>query len=244
MPRSAIVSDLHGNLAALEAVIDELECERPDVVVHGGDLALSGAHPAEVVDRVRELGWPGVVGNVDELLWRPEQREAREAEAPHRRPLFRLLFGSHADATREMLGRQRIGWLRTLPREHRIGEVLVMHASPRALWQAPLARASDEELRETYAGLGAALVVYGHIHRPFVRTLSDLIVANSGSVGQPWDGDPRTSYLVIEDGNVSIRRVEYDVEREAAALLGRGYPDAQWLAERLRLGRFLPVPER
>jgi putative phosphoesterase len=244
MARVAVLSDLHGNLAALEAVIDELEHAGLDLVVHGGDLALSGAHPAEVVDRVRELGWPGVVGNVDELLWRPEQRETREAEAPNRRPLFGLLFGSHAEATREMLGTERIGLLRQLPREHRIGELVVLHASPGDLWRAPLARASEDELMETYSGLGAALVVYGHIHRPYVRALPDLTVANSGSIGQPWDGDPRASYLLIEDGEVTIRRVEYDIEREATALAERRYPNADWLAERLRLGRFLPVPER
>ena len=243
MARVAIVSDLHGNLAALEAVLAELERERPDLVVHGGDLALSGAHPAEIVDRVRELGWPGVVGNVDELLWRPEQRATREAEAPALRPLFHLLFGSHANATRELLGRERIGWLRTLPREHRIEQMVVLHAGPDALWQAPLPDAGDDELSEAYAGLGAEVVVYGHIHRPYVRVLPGFTVANSGSVGQPWDGDARASYLLVDDGEASIRRVEYDVEREAAALTERGYPDADWLAERLRLGRFLTVPE-
>src|SRR5918996_504138 len=210
MARVAIVSDLHGNLAALEAVLAELERERPDLVVHGGDLALSGAHPAEIVDRVRELGWPGGVGNVDELLWRPEQRATREAAAPQLRPLFRLRFGSHANATRELLGRERIGWLRALPRVHRIEQMVVVHASPDALWQAPLPDAGDDALSEAYAALGAEVVVYGHIHRPYVRILPGFTVANSGSVGQPWDGDARASYLLVDDGEGSIRRVEYD----------------------------------
>jgi predicted phosphodiesterase len=65
--RSAIVSDIHGNLPALEAVLADLEQVRPDLVLHGGDLALGGPHPVEVVDRVRELGWAGVLGNTDEL---------------------------------------------------------------------------------------------------------------------------------------------------------------------------------
>jgi putative phosphoesterase len=67
--RIAVVSDLHGNLAALEAVAEDLERERVDLVVHGGDLVTTGPRPAEVLDRVRELGWAGVVGNTDEMLW-------------------------------------------------------------------------------------------------------------------------------------------------------------------------------
>jgi 3',5'-cyclic AMP phosphodiesterase CpdA len=69
--RLAVVSDIHGNLTALEAVIADIERRAVDRVVHGGDLALIGCQPAEVIDRVRELGWPGIVGNTDELLWRP-----------------------------------------------------------------------------------------------------------------------------------------------------------------------------
>jgi predicted phosphodiesterase len=66
--RIAIVSDVHGNRAALEAVIADLDEVRPDVVVHGGDLALGGPNPSEVVDRIRELGCPGVIGNTDAVL--------------------------------------------------------------------------------------------------------------------------------------------------------------------------------
>jgi putative phosphoesterase len=76
--RLAIVSDIHGNLTALDAVIADIEHRGVDRVVHGGDLALVGCQPVEVIDRVRELGWPGIVGNTDELLWRPEELAAQE----------------------------------------------------------------------------------------------------------------------------------------------------------------------
>ena len=66
-----------------------------------------------------------------------------------------------------------------------------------------------------------------------------LIVANSGSVGMPWDGDPRASYLLVEDGRPQVVRVDYDVEREAALLLGSGYPDALRLADMRRRGTFI-----
>lgn len=70
--RIAIVSDIHGNQTALEAMLADLRGISPDLIFHGGDLAASGASPVEIVDQVRDLGWPGVVGNTDEMLFRPE----------------------------------------------------------------------------------------------------------------------------------------------------------------------------
>ncbi len=72
--------------------------------------------------------------------------------------------------------------------------------------------ATDEELETTYAPLDRAIVAYGHIHLPFVREVGNRVVANCGSAGMPFDGDPRASYLVVDEGIASIRRVAYDVE--------------------------------
>jgi putative phosphoesterase len=239
--RLAIVSDIHGNLTALEAVIADLQQRAVDRVIHGGDLALAGCQGAEVVDRVRELGWPGIVGNTDELLWRPEEHEVQARKAPKLRPLLALLFEAYAPATREALGEERVAWLRDLPQEHREGNLVLVHASPGDLWQAPLPDCEDSELLTTYRPLDAEAVVYGHIHRPYVRQLDRLTVANSGSVGSPFDEDPRASYLLIDSNAPQIIRVEYDIERELALLRRSGYPDAPRIAEMRRLGRFLPV---
>jgi putative phosphoesterase len=238
--RLAVVSDIHGNLTALDAMIADLDRRAPDAVLHGGDLALAGAQPAEVVDRVRELGWPGVVGNTDELLWRPEELAAQERAAPKLLPLLRLLFEEYAPATLDALGAERLAWLQALRREYRDGELLLLHASPDSLWKAPMPDAEDSELIATYDKCGAALVVYGHIHRPFVRRLGAMTVANSGSAGSPLDGDPRASYLLIEDGRPQIVRVEYDIEREVRLLLDSGYPDAARIAAMRRSAAFLP----
>jgi 3',5'-cyclic AMP phosphodiesterase CpdA len=88
----AIASDIHGNLTALDAVIRDCESRGISDVVQGGDLALIGARPAEVVDRVRELSWPGVLGNTDEVLWRAEELQKQLRAAPRLRPLLTLLF--------------------------------------------------------------------------------------------------------------------------------------------------------
>lgn len=128
------------------------------------------------------------------------------------------------------------------PRGLRFEDLALVHAAPGDLWRAPMPDAADEELSSVYQPLGAATAVYGHIHRPYTRALAELTVANCGSVGMPWDGDPRASYLLIEDGRPRLERVEYDVEREVAMMLGSGYPDAPRLAEMRRRAVFLAPP--
>jgi predicted phosphodiesterase len=100
--------------------------------------------------------------------------------------------------------------------------------------------ASDGELRNTYAPLNSAVVVYGHIHRPYARRVGEMTIANTGSVSQSYDGDRRASYLVIDGERVSIRRVEYDVESEAKELLCSGLPHAEWMAKILLAGQYVP----
>jgi putative phosphoesterase len=237
----AVISDIHGNLNALDAVIADLEQRGIGHVVHGGDLALAGCQGAQVIDRVRELGWLGIVGNTDELLWRGEEYERQARRAPKLRQLLQVLFDEYAPATSATLGAQRIAWLRRLPAEYRDEKIALVHASPGDLWRAPLPDSEDAELVTTYGPLGAEVVVYGHIHRAYVRKLDAFTVANSGSVGNPLDGDPRAGYVLVEDGSVEIIRVEYDIEREVRLLQRSGYPDAERIITMRRTGRFEPV---
>lgn len=239
--RLAIVSDIHGNLSALESVAADIARCGVDQVVHGGDIALIGARPAEVIDRVVELGWPGIVGNTDELLWRPQELAVQLRSAPKLEPLLRMLFETYAPATLERIGDERLALLRGLPASRCIDECGLVHASPGDLWRAAMPDATDEQLGATYGGVGQEVVVYGHIHRPFVRHIGELTVANAGSVGLPFDGDPRASYLLIEDRRAEVIRVEYAIDREVAALRRSGYPDPDRIAEMLARGRFVPV---
>jgi putative phosphoesterase len=239
--RVAIVSDIHGNLTALEAVIADISRRGVDRVVHGGDLALIGCQPAEVIDRVRELGWSGIVGNTDELLWRPEQHEAQLRSSPKLHALLHVLFDEYAPATRELLDDERLAWLRQLPSEHRDQDLLLVHASPGDLWRAPSPDADNETLAETYGLCGASTVVYGHIHRPYVRQLDQLTIANSGSIGSPFDGDPRASYLLLESGRAEVIRVQYDIEREIDLMRRSDHPDRDRIAEMRRRGKFVAV---
>ena len=228
--RIAIASDIHGNLTAFEAVLADLRQTSPDLILHGGDLADSGASPVEIVDRIRDLGWQGVVGNTDEMLFSPESLREFASQSPKLQPLFAAIE-EMAVATREALGEERLAWLRALPRIRIHGPMALVHASPESRWRAPAPEASDAELESVYSPLGQPIAVYGHIHRSYIRSVSGMIVANSGSVSLSYDGDRRAAYLLLDESRPSIRRVEYDVDKELKALSCCGLPHADWIAK-------------
>jgi predicted phosphodiesterase len=234
--RLAVVSDIHGNLTAFEAVLADLRETAPDLVFHGGDLADGGASPVEIVDRIRDLGWHGVAGNTDEMLYRPESLTEFASQSPRLQSLWAAV-GEMAAASREALGEERLAWLRGLPGVQMQGAMALVHASPWDLWRVPAVEASDAELESVYARLGRTMAVYGHIHRSYVRGVSGMTVANSGSVGLSYDGDPRASYLLLDESEVVIRRVEYDVEKEIQALHDCDFPHRDWVAKMLKSGQ-------
>lgn len=236
--RIAVVSDVHGNRRALQAVLADLRQVAPDLVLHGGDLAYGGPHPAEIVDEIRSLGWPGVRGNTDEMLWAPQSLDDFAAKAPKLAPLLSQIRDL-IPSTVGSLGEERLRWLETHPVLYSHERFSLVHAGPNDVWRSPMANATDEELQSTYAPLRAPIVVYGHIHASFIRKLPGMVVANSGSVSQSYDGDTRASYLVIDGDNVAIRRVEYDVQAEAGDLLRSGMPNAEWLARILLAGKYV-----
>lgn len=240
--RIAVVSDVHANLTALEAVIADLARTAPDLVVNGGDLLSGGSRPTEVIDRIRGLGWPGVRGNTDEMLWRRDRVEETLA-APHFASIRKMILEHVIPTTLDAIGADRRAWLQSLPLVWSHEGVAVTHASPDDAWRSPGVKASDEDLERVYAPLGGATVVYGHIHHPFVRILAQMTVANSGSVSLSYDGDSRASYAIVEGGRVQIRRVEYDIDEEIARLRSSRDPYADWAAQVLRAGSFVPLPD-
>jgi predicted phosphodiesterase len=226
--RIAIVSDVHGNLPGLEAVLADLDEIRPETVLYGGDLALGGPHPVEVVDRIRELGWPSVLGNTDEAL-------AEDPRTLEKRSVFVSLAAAR---TRAMIGPERVAWLAGLPLEVRADGIALVHAVPGDCWAVVEHDAPDDELRETYGPLGAPIAAYGHIHHAYVRPLDGLTVVNSGSVSLSLDGDARARYVVIDNGRIEHRRVVYDLERVANDMVAIDYPNAATYASWLRTGIF------
>jgi diadenosine tetraphosphatase ApaH/serine/threonine PP2A family protein phosphatase len=113
----------------------------------------------------------------------------------------------------------------------------LVHASPGDYWRAPAPEATDEGLMSIYGPLESTVAIYGHIHRPYIRKLAGLTVANTGSAGLSYDGDRRAAYLLLDDGTPSIRRVDYDLSRELKALAGCGIPQGAWVAGMLQSAR-------
>jgi predicted phosphodiesterase len=242
--RIAIVSDIHGNRTAFEAVLDDLRQTSPDIVFHGGDLADAGASPAEIVDRIRDLGWLGVMGNTDEMLVRPASLLEFAEQSPGLQPLVAVIE-EMAAATREELGQERLAWLSGLPRSLDYGPMTLIHGTPESSWRAPAPEVSDADLELIYGSLDKPVAVYAHIHRPFVRNVPGRMIANTGSVSLSYDGDCRAAYLLLDASTagdlqmpyLTVRRVEYGMDREIHALSACALPHADWISKILKSGR-------
>lgn len=205
-----LLYDVHGNLPALEAVLADAEPLGVRRWVLGGDYALFGAWPAETVARLRELDARWIRGNGERWTAAPE--DAPEA-----------VQGALA-RNAALLGQELTRELAALPESLREGDTLFCHGSPvsdvRSFGPAP-APDEDELLARAPEGLGR--LVFGHTHLPFQRqTPGGLDLVNPGSVGMPFDGDPRAAYAVVgDDGSVAHRRVAYDHAASAAAVRER-----------------------
>lgn len=223
----AVLYDIHGNLPALEAVLTDCEEAGADRYLLGGDYALFGPWPAETVDRLRELGAQWIRGNGER--WTADRHEAPEAE----------LIQRSIDFSRELLGEEAVVDLGRLPEETVMDGVRYCHASPISDVQTFMPEPSDDDV-ELLGGVEERTLVFGHSHIQFRREGPhgiDLI--NPGSVGMPWDEDPRAAYgLVHEDGRFEHRRVEYDHVGSAAAVRSRLGQWAETHAQRIEQARF------
>lgn len=221
-----VISDLHANWPALEAVLGAQAFDRLIVV---GDLVSYGPHPREVVDWVRNHATLTVRGNHDDALACGSDCRC----APTSKPLATATRAVH----RELLSGEGIQFLGSLPRTASLqsaGQTLfAVHASPRNhLYRYTLTpQASEEHVRGQVGRVQGDYVLLGHTHLPMVRSIGRRVVVNPGSVGQPRDGDPRASFAVIENGGVALKRVAYDVERTVRDL--RGLPVSGEIVDRL-----------
>ena len=187
----AALYDIHGNLAALEAVLAEL----PDdaTIVVGGDICAGGERPAETLTRLRALGdrvaW--VRGNADREL-HPDE----EGLAP---PEF-------LEKARASLNEDEIAFLHGLPPTQRIGDVLYCHASPRNDLDIFTERTPEERIAFLFDGLDVPTVVCGHTHTQYERSVAGIRVVNAGSVGMPYEEEPGAYWLL----DCVHRRTPYD----------------------------------
>ncbi|WP_089157591.1 metallophosphoesterase family protein [Micromonospora sp. NBS 11-29] len=228
LERVAVLSDIHGVLPALEAVLAEPDVAAADLIVLTGDLA-AGPQPVEVLDRLAALGdrarWVG--GNAD--------RELVEARAGKPSPI------EVSNWAAGQLRDDQVARLAALPphvtlRVAGLGQVLFCHATPRDDEEVVLVDSRLDRWAEVFAGLPAevATVVCGHTHMPFARLVDRRLVVNPGSVGMPYGG--AGAWWALLGPGVQLRRTAFDVDVACARIAaGSAFPDAAaWADEYVR----------
>jgi predicted phosphodiesterase len=258
MMRIAIFSDIHGNLTALEAVLDDIKQQSPDMVAFAGDACLFGARPKECLDLIRDQDMVCVHGNTDLMVaGHALLSDDIKAEINERQRTVESL----KEWTAVQLTAHDRNWLEGLPFLRRISpttnlhhDLLIVHANPQDVDQ-PIYPSADQqqqmwgEVRQPDADLlplmqetVAGVMAFGHYHVPSLRLWQDMLLANISSVSLPLDGDRRAKYGLLTwtaggpnqgEWQVEHRRVEYDVEQALQALAERQPPGWQELQKRL-----------
>ena len=246
--RIAVLSDIHGVSLAVQAVRKAIKKDKPDVVLVAGDLAMNGPDPGGAIDTVREMEAEGAIvvqGNTDVAV----------ADADYAAAFPWLLESGIPDPMRlaaewahDALSDEQLAWLRRLPAERRvrIGEdlVLVTHASPGSQTQGLDKDLDPTAILERIARTDARIVCCGHTHLPDVREFGWKVIANGGSAGYVFDGDPTASWALVTIGDddevtTEIRRTEFDVLAAANAISARGLPGDVYRAATVRTGKLV-----
>ena len=218
--RLGVISDVHGNLVALDAVLDDMP--PVDVLVCAGDVVGYGPWPGDCVDAVRSRDVPTVKGNHD------------RAVASGSAFRFNAMARAGVDYAREVLGDDDLAWLDGLPTERTVadGRVRIVHGHP----DDPDHYTYPDEFSGSMLGDEDALIM-GHTHVQAQETFPEGVVLNPGSVGQPRDRDPRAAYAILDLDDLSVeeRRVEYDIEAVQRAVEDAGLPSR--IGSRLAEGR-------
>lgn len=235
--RTALLSDVHGNAVALDAVLADLErAGGADQVVCLGDMIQGGPYPAEVLALLVERGWPVVLGNADEFLLREDVDDAGVAWTRARLGAEGVaVVGGFAPTVRAALGDGR--------------GLLGFHGSPTSNEDFLLPTTPEGVFRSLLRGGDADVLAGGHVHLPFVRRLGDVVFVNPGSIGASWEHgqadedfrlDPWGAYGIVsvegEVLSVELRRVPYDTAAVIEAFRAREHPNAAAWAERLQRG--------
>jgi putative phosphoesterase len=236
--RIALLSDIHGNLTALETVLATLEHERVDQIICLGDVAIFGPQPHETLTRVQALHCPVVMGNTDAWALDPQPHPLRDENTPKFNDIELWSAAQLTEVDRSFI-RSFQPTLEIMLDEHI--RLLCYHGSPQSFHESILATTTDDELARLFASVYAMILAGGHIHAQFVRRFQQSIVLNPGSVGLPYevlsaDGAARNppwaeyAILTAEKGSlhVELRRTPVDVEEIRRVVWASGMPHAAW----------------
>jgi putative phosphoesterase len=228
--RVAVITDIHANVPALQAVLARIEECGVDAVYCGGDLVGYGPHPNEACALIQEREIPTIYGNYDYAIARDEEDCGCAYVTQHDRELGQRSVRwtlAHTD-------RAAKDFMRGLPFDLRfqIGNqrMRLVHGSPRKVNEYLFEDKPARTFERIAALSDCDVLVFGHTHKPWIHSYGGVLLVNCGSVGKPKDGDPRAAFAVLE-GNVegkvvaSIERVPYDAEAVAREVAAAGLPD-------------------
>jgi putative phosphoesterase len=244
--RIAVLSDVHGNVTALEAVRKAIKKEKPDAILVAGDHVLNGPEPAAAIDTLRAMEADGAVivqGNTDVAAADFDYAAAFPWMADGVSDAIRFA----AEWAHDAIGDERLDWLRRLPAERRVNLeatlVLVTHGSPGSQ-TAGFDRDLDASvILERLSRTDARIICCGHTHVPEVRDFGWKQIVNAGSAGYVFDGDPTASWALVtldgETASAEIRRTEFDALAVANAISARGLPGDVYRAATVRTGKLV-----
>ena len=241
--KHAVLSDVHGNLQALEAVLESIGAEGIVSVICAGDIVGYGADPGECIDRIRAVSDANVIGNHDAAVAGKTGMDK-----------FNQAAARAVEWTKKNLNDAHIGFLEGLPFISRqLEDVSVVHGTlhdPEKF----IYMITGSDAMHTFEIMKGKVCFLGHSHRPGVFTLRQgriyqsyrkdteidgvsRYIVNVGSVGQPRDNDPRACYCIYDDveQRLEFRRIEYDIETARKRIIGSGLPE--YLGDRLLIGR-------
>jgi putative phosphoesterase len=231
----ALIGDVHANLPALEAVLEDARKRGAIAVLDAGDAVGYGPFPEETVGRLRRERVLSVVGNYDRQVLASRGEKKALPKDPEKRLAVLWAY--------EHLSKEGRSYLASLPEHLRLApggrRILLCHGSPESIDEYIDGETPASRLAEIAGSAGADVVVSGHAHRPSALEVGGVWFVNTGSVGRPDDGDPRACYALLQTDPLSVChvRVPYDVERTVAAVFEEGLPPS--FARLFREGRSL-----
>ncbi len=237
----AIISDIHGNMEALGAVLEDIKKQDINKILICGDLAMAGPEPVETLDFIMEYAKSNDVeiirGNTDEMLVNATG-EPDDKFTPPNKIMAESLFYAQ-----KLLESEHTDFLKNLPPQKTINigasSILMVHGSPRRNNEDILPAMKEQALREIISGVEEDIIVCGHTHLPAVYRVDHKAVINVGSVGRPFTEDQKACYVVLKfdskskDFRINIKKVEYDVESAAKKLEEQKFEGADKLAHML-----------
>jgi len=226
----AALYDIHGNLPALNALLEELKKVQPDLIVVGGDI-VSGPLPGQTLERLSQLGDQVrcIRGNRDREVVMAFDGQPLGPDMPEEmREVAHWVAG-------QLTGSQR-DFLAALPEQlvlqvEDLGDILFCHATPRSDEEFFTPITPEERLSTMFSGVKQGIVVCGHTHMQFERCVDTLRILNAGSVGMPYADQPGAYWLLLSLAGYQFRRTTYNGEAAAQAVRESGYPLAQEFAE-------------